>query len=67
MPLEGVSIVHDDVVIAHSKSTIKDAPNAEADGELSPDEESSLCARYGRASAMTETVETRSSGGDAAG
>ena len=28
---------------------------------------SSLCAHYGRGSAMTETVETRSSGGDAAG
>ncbi len=59
VPLDGASIMDDDVMIAHSKSTVKDAPNAEADGQLSPDEESALYAHYGRGAAMTGAVETR--------
>ncbi len=67
VPLEGASIVGDDVMVAHSKSTVKDAPNAEADGELSPEEESALYAHYGRAGTMMGTVETASGGDDTAG
>jgi len=59
VPLDGASILDDEkVMIAHSKSDVKDAPNAEADGQLSPDEESALYAHYGRGPAMTGGVET---------
>jgi uncharacterized protein (TIGR02271 family) len=59
VPLADASIAGDDVMVAHSKATIKDAPNAEADGQLSPDEESSLYAYYGRGgTATTQTTGT---------
>jgi len=49
VPLQGVGF--DDggnVVVAYSKSAIKDAPRAEADGRLSVDEERDLYSHYGR-------------------
>ncbi len=36
VPLEGASAAGDEVRLAYDKATIKDAPNVEADGELSP-------------------------------
>jgi sporulation protein YlmC with PRC-barrel domain len=48
-PLEGAGVDGDDVRIAYAKSAVKDAPNVEADGELTPDEEERLFEHYGRA------------------
>ena len=48
VPLEGASAAGDEVRLAYDKATIKDAPNVEADGELSPEEESRLYDHYGR-------------------
>ncbi len=46
-PLAGASLVGDDVYVAYTKSHVKDAPRAEADGQLSPEEEDELYAHYG--------------------
>jgi uncharacterized protein (TIGR02271 family) len=58
VPLADASITGDDVMVAHSKAMIKDAPRAEADGQLSPEEESALYAYYGRGGTMTTTETT---------
>jgi uncharacterized protein (TIGR02271 family) len=51
VPIESATLVDDDVQVGYSKAQVKDAPKAEADGQLSPDEESQLYAHYGRATA----------------
>lgn len=58
VPIDGARVEGDDVVVAYDKDTIKDAPRVEADGELSPEEEDSLYAYYGRGGtrAATDTV-----------
>jgi uncharacterized protein (TIGR02271 family) len=56
VPIAGAAFVGDDLQIAYSKSLVKDAPNADADGQLSPDEESALYAHYGRTGQVTQTV-----------
>src|SRR3954470_20161654 len=43
-PIAGAAFVGDDVQLGYTKTQVKDAPNADADGELSPDEESALYA-----------------------
>jgi len=48
VPIEGARESGDGVVIAFDKARVKDAPNAEADGHLSVDEERALYAHYGR-------------------
>ena len=48
VPLEGASAAGDEVRLAYDKATIKDAPNVEADGELSSQEEEQLYRHYGR-------------------
>lgn len=58
VPLADASITGDDVMVAHSKAMIKDAPRAEADGQLSPEEESALYAYYGRGGTMATTETT---------
>jgi len=61
VPLADASITGDDLMVAHSKDRIKDAPRAEADGQLSTDEESALYAYYGRGSSdFTGTTGTTS-------
>lgn len=50
VPIGGATLVGDDVQIAFSKDQVKDAPNADADGELSPEEEDALYLHYGRQS-----------------
>lgn len=55
VPLAGASLVDDNVIVAHSKDTVKDAPRADADGQLSADEEAALYEHYGR-TANTQTV-----------
>jgi uncharacterized protein (TIGR02271 family) len=48
VPLRDAAQVKDDIRCAYDKATVKDAPNIEADGELSPDEERRLYEHYGR-------------------
>ncbi len=49
VPLAGAQLSGDDVVVAYDKDLVKDAPKAEADGHLSPDDEAELYAHYGQA------------------
>jgi uncharacterized protein (TIGR02271 family) len=51
-PLAGASLVGDGVRLAYPKDHVKDAPRAEADGQLSPEEENELYAHYGYPSAQ---------------
>jgi uncharacterized protein (TIGR02271 family) len=48
VPIEGARVAGDDVMVGFDKAKIKDAPNTEADGALSVDEEQTLYAYYGR-------------------
>jgi uncharacterized protein (TIGR02271 family) len=48
VPLEGASASDDAVRLSYDKATVKDAPNVDADGELSPEEERRLYDHYGR-------------------
>jgi len=48
VPVEGARVSGDDVVIGFDKAKVKDAPNTEADGQLSVEEEQTLYAYYGR-------------------
>jgi uncharacterized protein (TIGR02271 family) len=47
VPLEGANLAGDDVTIAFTKDQVKNAPNAEADGHLSEEEERRLYDHYG--------------------
>jgi len=47
VPITGASVQGDNVVLNFSKDQVKDAPNAEADGALSQDEEARLYQHYG--------------------
>ncbi len=49
VPIEGATVQGADVVLSYSKDQVKDAPNAEADGRLSMEEEAALYAHYGLA------------------
>jgi hypothetical protein len=46
-PLAGAQQTETAIKVAHDKSTIKDSPNIEANGELSMEEESRLFRHYG--------------------
>jgi len=56
VPIEGARPSGDDIVISYDKAKVKDAPNAEADGHLSPEEEDALYAYYGRTTGTTQTA-----------
>jgi uncharacterized protein (TIGR02271 family) len=47
VPIAGADESGDDVRLPYDKQQVKDAPNAEADGELSHEEEASLYSHYG--------------------
>ena len=47
VPIQGAGAQGDDVQVPFSKDQVKDAPNAEADGQLSMEEEARLYAHYG--------------------
>ena len=59
VPIAGANFVGDDLQIGYAKSLVKDAPNADADGQLSPDEESALYAHYGRTGQTSAPVADR--------
>jgi uncharacterized protein (TIGR02271 family) len=47
VPLAGATRKGDDLSVRYGKDQVKDAPNAEADGHLSPEEEERLYRHYG--------------------
>lgn len=47
VPLAGARLQGDDLMVAFDKAKIKDAPNAEADGQLSQEQEATLYEYYG--------------------
>jgi stress response protein YsnF len=47
VPLHGATVEGDEVCVAYEKDLVKDAPNVEADGSLTPDEEGRLYTHYG--------------------
>jgi uncharacterized protein (TIGR02271 family) len=47
IPIAEASDAGDDVRVPYDKAQVKDAPNAEADGELSQEEEAALYSHYG--------------------
>jgi uncharacterized protein (TIGR02271 family) len=47
VPIRESSSMEDHVMVPYDKAKVKDAPNVDADGELSPDEERSLYQHYG--------------------
>jgi uncharacterized protein (TIGR02271 family) len=55
VPLERVTQSGDDVRIDIDKATIKDAPNVDADGAISPEEEDNLYTYYGLGTDTTGT------------
>jgi uncharacterized protein (TIGR02271 family) len=64
VPIRDASADGDDVRVQHEKDLVKDAPNVEADGQLSPEEERRLYEHYGRTDydEWTETSEDRTEG-----
>jgi uncharacterized protein (TIGR02271 family) len=48
VPIHGATQEGDDIRATHEKSLVKDAPNVDPDGELSPEEERRLYQHYGR-------------------
>src|SRR5215218_9138106 len=61
VPIRDASAQGDDVRVSHEKDLVKDAPNVDADGELSPEEERRLYQHYGRSDydEWTDTSEDR--------
>ena len=47
VPVRNASAMEDHVTVPFDKATVKDAPNVETDGELSPEEERRLYEHYG--------------------
>jgi hypothetical protein len=56
-PLDGASLAGNDVKLGYSKSSVKDAPRPEVEGELTRDEERRLFDHYGSANAVAPTPE----------
>jgi uncharacterized protein (TIGR02271 family) len=48
VPIHGASPTGDDLQVSYEKDLVKDAPNVNPDGELSPEEERRLYQHYGR-------------------
>jgi uncharacterized protein (TIGR02271 family) len=48
VPIHGADTAGDDLRVAYEKDQVKDAPNVDPDGELSPEEERRLYQHYGR-------------------
>jgi uncharacterized protein (TIGR02271 family) len=63
VPIGDASSQGDDVRVGHEKNVVKDAPNVDADGELSPEEERRLYQHYGRSDydEWNDTSEDRTS------
>jgi uncharacterized protein (TIGR02271 family) len=64
VPIRDARLDGDDVRVGYDKDKVKDAPNVESDGELSPEEERALYEYYGRSDygEWTEESEDRTLG-----
>ena len=58
VPLQGADVRGNDVVVGYDKAKVKDAPNVDPDGSLSPEEENQLYDYYGLGSGTTGYTET---------
>jgi len=58
VPLEGAEVRGNDVVVGYAKDKIKDAPNVDPDGSLSPEEENRLYEYYGVGGGTSNYSET---------
>jgi uncharacterized protein (TIGR02271 family) len=63
VPLSGVEAQDDDVVVPWEKDVVKDAPQADRDEYLSPEEEERLYRHYGSSPGGTATRDKRAKGG----
>jgi len=66
-PIAGAYMVDDDVVVTHSKDTVKDAPRVDADGQLTPEETDELFAYYGQQTPSAAPTTGQPAGGDTSG
>ena len=66
-PIAGAYMVDDDVVVTHSKDTVKDAPQVDADGQLTPEETDELFAYYGQQTQNAAPTTGQPAGGDTSG
>jgi len=62
VPIGDAQLSGEDLRIAYDKSMVKDAPNIDADGELSPAEEQELYQYYGRSYGSGTTTSTGNGG-----
>jgi uncharacterized protein (TIGR02271 family) len=62
VPLSGASQANDNVVVEWDKAQVKDAPNIDADGQLSPDEEAQLYRHYGLDYSQDDDIDDSSRG-----
>ncbi len=76
VPISDASTAGDDLQVAYAKDQVKDSPNIDPDGELSPEEERRLYSHYGRgdydewttdSEDRTETMYGRDTGDDVRG
>jgi stress response protein YsnF len=63
-PIAGAAFAGDDLQLGYSKDLVKDAPKADADGQLSTEEEAALYAHYGRTSGVRAGTQDRTIGRD---
>jgi uncharacterized protein (TIGR02271 family) len=65
VPMQGAETSGEDLRLLYAKDKVKDAPNIDADGALTPDEERSLYEYYGRGADLElGDVARRARGGD---
>ena len=64
VPIAGAYLDGDDIVVAYSKDHVKDAPNADADGQLSEEEVDDLYAHYGHQPTARTTPDRALTGDD---
>jgi uncharacterized protein (TIGR02271 family) len=69
VPVQGATRDGDDLRVPYDKARVKDAPNVEPDGELSPQQEDRLYEHYGRSAEgrFTGDADTGTTGHDTSG
>jgi uncharacterized protein (TIGR02271 family) len=67
VPIAGASLQGEQVVCRFDKATVKDAPNADADGALSQDEEARLYSHYGMSYSESQSDSGLPEGGTGTG
>jgi uncharacterized protein (TIGR02271 family) len=67
VPLQGATMRGDELYLPYDKDLVKDAPNVDADGSLTPEEESRLFAHYGVRTGRPDDSRQRAEGRDTSG